>query len=188
VGHIKEGPGDLRSLMLALLSIAFFTMKTVIIVGGGYGGIALAKALEKQISSKLGAQQVRVLLIDTKTHFYHSVGGLRAGVQNLDNRIFIPYTKLFKNPVNLVIHATVTHFDSHTVFLNSDVPDFGLEIKFDFLVGHPSFLSLSFFSPIFFFLINVGNRFWNTIPSTRQSRATTIRRRPATDAADPPAD
>ncbi|ORZ17736.1 hypothetical protein BCR42DRAFT_325453 [Absidia repens] len=105
-------------------------MRTCVIVGAGYAGIGLAKSLEKQ----LGDDNVRVILIDTKSHFYHSIGGLRAGVQDLDDRIFIPYSKLFLSSKNQVVHATVTRFDESMVYLDTDVPDFGSAIEFDFLV------------------------------------------------------
>ncbi|CAO3598291.1 unnamed protein product [Absidia cylindrospora] len=105
-------------------------MRTCVIVGAGYAGIGLAKLLEKQF----GDDDVRVILIDTKSHFYHSIGGLRAGVQDLDDRIFIPYSNLFMSSKNQVVHATVIRFDESMVYLDTDVPDFGSAIQFDFLV------------------------------------------------------
>ncbi|KAI8096754.1 uncharacterized protein BX664DRAFT_324758 [Halteromyces radiatus] len=105
-------------------------MKNIVIVGGGYAGINAAKSLEKK---SLG-DDTRILLIETRSHFYHSIGALRAGVQPLDDRIFIPYSKLFNSPKNKVIQATVTHFDEKVLYLNTQVPEFGNQISFDFLI------------------------------------------------------
>ncbi|KAI8338471.1 hypothetical protein BC941DRAFT_423004 [Chlamydoabsidia padenii] len=102
-------------------------MKTIVIVGGGYGGITLAKVLDKQ-------QGVRILLIDAKSHFYHTVGGLRGAVQDLDDSLFIPYSNLFTCSHHQVVHATVNRFDENAVFLNADIPEWGDRIPFDFLV------------------------------------------------------
>lgn len=41
----------------------------VVIVGGGYGGVALAKALDSQCN---------VVLIDRKDYFFHNIGALRS--------------------------------------------------------------------------------------------------------------
>lgn len=63
----------------------------VLIVGGGYGGTQCAKILDK-------TGQFFVVLIDRKSYFLHSVGALRAAVeQNFARRILVPYDRLLKN-------------------------------------------------------------------------------------------
>lgn len=120
-------------------------MKTIVIVGGGYGGIAIAKALEKQHHND---DSVRILLIEAKSHFYHTVGGLRGAVQDLDDAIFIPYTKLFTSTRHQVVHATVDRFDKKAVYLASVTQDVGDQIAYDFLVSSPC-LIISYSSLVF---------------------------------------
>lgn len=105
-------------------------MKTVVIIGGGYAGISMVKSLEKQFDDK----KIRILLIESKTHFYHALGGLRAAVLGLDDQVFIPYDQLFKSTLNKVIHAKAIRFDEKIVYLDRSVDDFGDSISFDFLV------------------------------------------------------
>jgi len=74
---------------------------TIIIVGGGYGGTALARSLDDAMN---------VILIDRKDYFHNNVGALRS----VTNAAFtvqttIPYTKLLKN--GHVLHAEVTKID-----------------------------------------------------------------------------
>ncbi|CAO3610078.1 unnamed protein product [Cunninghamella blakesleeana] len=105
-------------------------MKTVVIIGGGYAGVSMVKSLEKQFNDK----NIRIILIESKTHFYHAVGGLRAAVLGLDDQVFIPYDQLFKSDLNKVIHAKAVRFDENTVYLDRSVNEFGDSISFDFLV------------------------------------------------------
>ena len=59
---------------------------TVVVIGGGYGGINVAKALDAQ---------VEVVLIEPKDAFVHNVGALRALVEpTFAPRIFLPYDHL----------------------------------------------------------------------------------------------
>ncbi|KAI9303224.1 hypothetical protein BJ944DRAFT_165810 [Cunninghamella echinulata] len=101
----------------------------VVIIGGSYGGFAVAKALEKQFNDK-----VEIIIVERRTHFYHAVGGLRAAVLGLDDQVFIPYDKLFKLSTNKVIHAKAIHFDEKSVTLDKSVDGFGDSINFDFLI------------------------------------------------------
>jgi apoptosis-inducing factor 2 len=62
--------------------------KTVAIVGGGYGGAALAKALD---------EHAEVVLIEPKDAFVHAAGSLRAVTQpEWAERIFYPYDEFIK--------------------------------------------------------------------------------------------
>ena len=54
------------------VSPALLEEKHVVIIGGGYGGIALASTLQKN--------QISFTLIDSKDCFHHNVASCRAGV------------------------------------------------------------------------------------------------------------
>ena len=61
----------------------------VIVIGGGYGGIRLARQLD---------EYARVTLVDRKEVFFHRIAALRAGVQEeWTTTPFIPYDRLLAN-------------------------------------------------------------------------------------------
>ncbi|MER6158895.1 FAD-dependent oxidoreductase [Streptomyces sp. NPDC001868] len=61
----------------------------VIVIGGGYGGIRLAKRLD---------EVARVTLVDRKEVFFHRIAALRAGVHEAwTTTPFIPYDRLLRN-------------------------------------------------------------------------------------------
>jgi flavin-dependent dehydrogenase len=61
----------------------------VVVVGGGYGGVAVAKALDETAS---------VVLVEPKDAFIHNVAALRALVDpSWLSRIFLPYDGLLTN-------------------------------------------------------------------------------------------
>ncbi|MFN0100903.1 MAG: NAD(P)/FAD-dependent oxidoreductase [Bryobacteraceae bacterium] len=63
-------------------------MKRVVIVGGGYAGVTLAKALDEVFD---------VVLIERKDRFYHNVGAMRAYADaSLFPRLLIPYDRLLR--------------------------------------------------------------------------------------------
>ncbi|MEQ1864420.1 MAG: FAD-dependent oxidoreductase [Micropepsaceae bacterium] len=63
-------------------------MKRVVIVGGGYAGTALARALDATAA---------VVLIEPREKFFHNVAGIRAIVEPaLLDKIAIPYDRLLK--------------------------------------------------------------------------------------------
>jgi NADH dehydrogenase FAD-containing subunit len=62
---------------------------TVVVIGGGYGGSAAAKALDGVAD---------VVLVDPKDAFFHAVGALRAVVDpEFLPQVFFPYDKLLTN-------------------------------------------------------------------------------------------
>ncbi|MEI5525053.1 FAD-dependent oxidoreductase [Streptomyces brasiliscabiei] len=61
----------------------------VIVIGGGYGGIRLAKQLD---------EVARVTLVDRKEVFFHRIAALRAGVHEAWTWTpFVPYDRLLRN-------------------------------------------------------------------------------------------
>ena len=90
---------------------------TVAIIGGGYGGVNLAKALDEATD---------VVVIDPKDSFEHNVGSLRALVDpSWSSRIRFPYDGLLKR--GRVLRDRAVHVDSKHVVLESGeqlFPDF----------------------------------------------------------------
>eukprot|EP00667_Euglena_gracilis_P008631 EG_transcript_8750 len=93
----------------------------VVIVGGGYAGVALAKLLDNEVN---------VLLVERKSMFYHNIGALRASVEGDATRILIPYTNLLK--YGHVIQGEVTTVDpaKNTLMLNNHPSP----VPYDYLV------------------------------------------------------
>jgi NADH dehydrogenase FAD-containing subunit len=91
----------------------------VAVIGGGYGGTAVAKALD---------QDAEVILIDPKDAFVHSAGSLRALVEpNWADNIFFPYETLMQR--GRVVRDRVASADPLGVTLAS-----GERIDADYLV------------------------------------------------------
>src|SRR5664280_1269299 len=90
---------------------------SVVVVGGGYGGIAVAKALDEVAD---------VVLVDPKDSFEHNVAALRALVDpSWSSRIHFSYDGLLKR--SRVIRDRAVQVDSRRVVLESGkelVPDF----------------------------------------------------------------
>jgi apoptosis-inducing factor 2 len=62
---------------------------TVVVIGGGYGGVGVAKALD---------EHVNVVLVEPKDAFVHNIGALRALVEpEFLPKIFLPYERLLAN-------------------------------------------------------------------------------------------
>jgi len=61
---------------------------TVVVIGGGYGGVGVAKALDGE---------VEVVLVEPKDAFVHNIGALRALVEpSFLPKIFLPYDRLLE--------------------------------------------------------------------------------------------
>src|SRR5467141_2314913 len=92
---------------------------TVVVVGGGYGGIAVAKALDNTSD---------VVLVEPKDAFMHNIAALRALVDpSWLPRIFLPYDGLLTNGRVVRDRAVVVH--PHRVVTAS-----GGEIAADYVV------------------------------------------------------
>lgn len=90
---------------------------TVVVVGGGYGGIAVAKALDAEAD---------VVLVEPKGTFEHNIAALRALVDpSWSDRIHFPYDGLLER--GRVIRDRAAQVDSNRIMLGSGeklVPDF----------------------------------------------------------------
>lgn len=90
---------------------------TVVVVGGGYGGIAVAKALDADAD---------VVLVEPKGTFEHNIAALRALVDpSWSDRIHFPYDGLLER--GRVIRDRAAQVDSNRIMLGSGeklVPDF----------------------------------------------------------------
>lgn len=94
-------------------------MTRVIVIGGGYGGITVAKGLDSIAD---------VVLIERKDQFVHHAAALRAAVDDVwQQTIFMPYSHLLAN--GQVIHATVAKVEGKKVFLYGHEP-----VEGDYLV------------------------------------------------------
>lgn len=84
-------------------------MGTVIIVGGGYAGTALAKKLDAN---------AEVTLVEPRDAFIHNVAAIRAVVDpTLLKRIILPYQNLLKN--GRVIRSRAVAIEDRSVILDS---------------------------------------------------------------------
>jgi apoptosis-inducing factor 2 len=92
---------------------------TVVVVGGGYGGITVAKALDETSD---------VVLVEPKDAFMHNIAALRALVDpSWLPRIFLPYAGLL--PHGRIVRDRAVLVDPHRVVTAS-----GEEISADFVV------------------------------------------------------
>ncbi|KNC48095.1 apoptosis-inducing factor 2 [Thecamonas trahens ATCC 50062] len=90
----------------------------VVVVGAGYGGLAVAKALDKTFN---------VVLIDRKAYFLHNIGALRVE-DGYEHKICIPYSNLLD--YGHVVQAEVTRISPGGVYVyGRDEP-----IDFDYVV------------------------------------------------------
>lgn len=87
-------------------------MARVIVIGGGYGGITVAKGLDPVAD---------VVLIERKDQFVHHAAALRAAVDDVwQQAIFMPYSYLLQS--GSVVHGTVSKVEGNTVHLYGHEP------------------------------------------------------------------
>jgi apoptosis-inducing factor 2 len=112
MGKASETGGDMTGSNLA-------GKPTVVVVGGGYGGIAVAKALDETSD---------VVLVEPKDAFMHNIAALRALVDpSWLPKIFLPYAGLLTN--GRVVRDRAVVVDPHRVVTAS-----GAEIAADYVV------------------------------------------------------
>jgi NADH dehydrogenase FAD-containing subunit len=82
---------------------------TVVVIGGGYGGVAVAKALDADVD---------VVLVEPKDAFVHNIGALRALVEPAFlPKIFLPYDRLLEH--GRVVRDRAVDVGPHRVMLAS---------------------------------------------------------------------
>jgi NADH dehydrogenase FAD-containing subunit len=100
-------------------SMTVNSQRNVVIIGGGYGGIAAAKALDADFN---------VTLIEKRERFFHNIGALRAAVDAAWlPKLFIPYDKLLKR--GKVQQSTAVKVSREAVTLST-----GETLGFDYLI------------------------------------------------------
>ena len=94
-------------------------MARVVVIGGGYGGVTVAKGLDPL---------AEVILIEQKDQFVHHAAALRAAVDTVwEHAIFMPYTNLLSR--GQVVRGTVSAVDGATVHVFGHDP-----IEADYIV------------------------------------------------------
>lgn len=87
-------------------------MARVVVIGGGYGGITVAKGLDPV---------AEVVLIEQKDQFVHHAAALRAAVDEVwEQAIFMPYSNLLTR--GEFIHGTVSRVEGTTVHVYGREP------------------------------------------------------------------
>jgi apoptosis-inducing factor 2 len=82
---------------------------SVVVIGGGYGGVTVAKVLD---------DHAHVILVEPKDAFVHNVAALRALVEpRWLPRIFLPYDQLLAR--GAVLRDRAAHVDAHQIVLAS---------------------------------------------------------------------
>ncbi|KAF8579376.1 FAD/NAD(P)-binding domain-containing protein [Ramaria rubella] len=107
--------------------------KNVVIVGAGGAGASLARTLSKQLDPTKHA----LTLISARDHYLHLPGVLRMIITsegNLEDRVLIPYDRLFHNKNGTFHQATVASIVREGDQGRHFVTDRGEKIPFDVLV------------------------------------------------------
>ena len=100
-------------------------MARVAVIGGGYGGVTVAKGLDPLAD---------VILIEQKDQFVHHAAALRAAVDTVwEHAIFMPYTNLLSR--GQVVRGTVSAVHGTTVHVFGHDP-----IEADYVVFSPRVL------------------------------------------------
>ncbi len=87
-------------------------MAKVVVIGGGYGGITVAKGLDPIAD---------VVLVEQRDQFVHHAAALRAAVDGVwGNTIFMPYSYLLQR--GKVLHGTVSRVEGTTVYIFGQEP------------------------------------------------------------------
>lgn len=81
--------------------------KTIVIVGGGSGGVALARSL----SSSLDAERYSLILVDSRPYSIWLVAAARVSISDVDDlerRAFLSFDKFFSKGTGSFVQGTVT--------------------------------------------------------------------------------
>ncbi|WP_026461174.1 FAD-dependent oxidoreductase [Schaalia suimastitidis] len=87
-------------------------MARIVVIGGGYGGVTVAKGLDPL---------AEVILVEQKDQFVHHAAALRAAVDEVwEHSIFMPYSNLLTN--GRFIQGTVSRVEGQTVHIYGQDP------------------------------------------------------------------
>ncbi|EKM58396.1 uncharacterized protein PHACADRAFT_117301 [Phanerochaete carnosa HHB-10118-sp] len=133
------------------MSLKTSLTRTVAVIGGSYGGHSAAQVLAHGLP-----ENWRVVVIDRNSHANHLYVFPRyCVVPGHEFKAFIPYDRIFykaeegsiippKNDRHLMLHATVTDLEEHSLTLSRAIPEMGVmepKLTFDYLVyalgSHP---------------------------------------------------
>jgi len=105
--------------------------KNVVIIGGGYAGLATVSKLQGSLPNSY-----RIVLIEQQDFFYLKLGAARAAAsEDISEQVLVPYDRLFKSPeFGVVVKASVTKINPHSVVLSDPDKLFGNEVDFEYLV------------------------------------------------------
>lgn len=100
----------------------------VIVIGGGYGGIAASHELE--------TKGIDVTLIERNAMFFHKIGGSRACVKpGYENVAVIPLNKVLKRKTSTFLQGEVTKVEPSNQSVEVRLPDGSTEsVRYDSLV------------------------------------------------------
>jgi NADH:ubiquinone reductase (H+-translocating) len=105
--------------------------KNIVIIGGGYAGVSVINSMEGLLPSTH-----RIVLVEQQDFMYLRLAAARASAsEDIAERVLVPYDKLFKSPeTGVVVNASVSSVNPHSVTLSEPHETFGTEIDFDYLV------------------------------------------------------
>lgn len=105
--------------------------KNIVVVGGGYAGVGVINKLEGIMPTTH-----KIVLIEQQDFMYIRLGAARASAsEDISEQVLVPYDKLFNSPdIGVVVKASVTKINPHSVVLSEPHKSFGSEIEFDYLV------------------------------------------------------
>jgi len=103
------------------------TIPHVVIVGGGYAGTCLGRALEPDVR----ANRIKLSLVERRDSFHHKIGAIRASVQGKEyiERVRIPLKNIMK--YSRIIEGKVVQVDSENDRL---LLDDGSMVDYDILI------------------------------------------------------
>jgi NADH dehydrogenase FAD-containing subunit len=104
----------------------------VVVIGGGYAGVAAARAAEKS------SPDVEVTLVTSRELFLHYISGLRASVNSSwKERTLIPYDGVLARGT-VISGATVTGLNAVERTISTDT---GISVAYDYLILATGYLS-----------------------------------------------
>ena len=105
--------------------------KNIVIVGGGHAGINLIHQIEK-----FSPATHRIVLVEEQEFMQMKLGSARAAAsEDIGEKVLLPYNRLFKSEdIGVVLNASVTKVNTHSVVLSKPHKKFGKEVEFDYLV------------------------------------------------------